>query len=246
MNPAGTAGIDIGAVTALLSGVLSFFTPCILPLIPSYLIYISGITVDNALSPTWEHRRKVLLHSVCFIFGFSTIFVILGISTSFLGNFLSRYHTYILRIGGIILIILGLFFLDIIKIKFLDRQYTVGLKQKPAGFIGSFFVGIIFSIGWTPCAGPALASILIMASITGKVSHSAYLLSLYSLGLGIPFIVSALIFDRLFLLLKKYSFISRYATKILGCLFLILGILMISPYYSRVNLWIGLLLSPGI
>jgi cytochrome c-type biogenesis protein len=245
MNPAATPGIDIGAIAAIFSGILSFFSPCVFPLIPSYLIYISGITIDDALAPTPEHRRKVLFHSLFFILGFSSIFVLMGLSTWLVGNFLSRYQAYIIRIGGIVLIILGLFFLNILKISFLDRHHVIEFKRKPIGFIGSFLVGVIFSIGWTPCVGPALASILIMASITGKASHSAYLLSLYSLGLGIPFFISALVFDRLFLFLKKYNFVARYAAVILGGFLIVLGLLMVSPYYTRVNLWIGLMLSSG-
>ena len=245
MNPAISASMNVNEIAAFISGLLSFFTPCILPLVPSYIIYVSGITVHDMSIPGAGHRKKVFFHSLCFILGFSFVFVALGISSSLIGNFLSHYQAYIIRIGGAILIVLGLFYLDILKIPFFNRQYMLELKQKPIGLFGSFIVGITFSLGWTPCVGPALSSILIVASMSGRASQGVYLLSLYSLGLAIPFIISSLLFDRLFLFLKKYGYVSRYAVRVLGILLIILGLLMVSSYYSLLNLWLGIILSPG-
>lgn len=193
-------------------------------------------------APGTGHRKRVLVHSLCFILGFSFVFVALGISSSLIGGFLSHYQTYIIRIGGAILIVLGLHYLDIFKIPFLDRQYLPQLERKPIGLFGSFIVGITFSLGWTPCAGPALSSILIVASMSGRASQGVYLLSLYSLGLAIPFLISSLLFDRLFFLLKKYSSVSRYAVRSLGILLIILGLLMVSSYYTVLNIWLGMIL----
>jgi cytochrome c-type biogenesis protein len=172
--------------------------------------------------------------------------VALGVSTSLLGGFFAEYQAYIIRLGGIILILLGLFYLDIIKISFFNRQYMMQLEQKPVGLAGSFVVGLTFSLGWTPCVGPALSSILIVASMAGKTSHGTYLLSLYSLGLAIPFVVSSLLFDKLFILLKRFGFIAQYAVKVLGALLILLGLLMVSSYYMTLNLWIGTLLPSGV
>jgi cytochrome c-type biogenesis protein len=246
MEPGGLSAMNVSGLAAFVSGLLSFFTPCILPLVPSYLIYISGITVDDVAAPTKEHRKKVFFHSLSFILGFSFVFVALGISTSLLGGFFAEYQTYIVRLGGIILVLLGLFYLDIIKISFFNRQYMMQLERKPVGLAGSFVVGLTFSLGWTPCVGPALSSILIVASMAGKASHGTYLLSLYSLGLAIPFIVSSLLFDRLFILLKRFAFIARFAVKVLGVLLIVLGLLMVSSYYNTLNLWIGTLLPSGV
>jgi len=237
--------VNISGIAAFISGLLSFFTPCILPLVPSYILYISGITVRDMSLPGPGHRKRVFFHSLCFILGFSFVFVALGVSTSLIGGFLSYYQAYIIRIGGALLIILGLFYLDILKIPFLDRQYTVELAKKPVGLFGSFMVGITFSLGWTPCAAPALSSILIIASMSGKASQGVYLLSLYSLGLAIPFIAASLLFDRLFVLLKKYSSVSRYVVKILGILLIVLGLVMVSSYYTILNMWLGMILFPG-
>jgi cytochrome c-type biogenesis protein len=162
-----------------------------------------------------------------------------------IGGFFADYQAYIIRLGGVILIILGLFYLDIIKISLFNRQYMMRLEQKPIGLAGSFVVGLTFSLGWTPCVGPALSSILIVASMTGNASHGTYLLSLYSLGLAIPFVVSSLLFDKLFILLKRYGFIARYAVRVLGVLLVLVGFLMVSSYYNTLNLWIGALLQSG-
>ncbi len=246
MEPGGLSAMNVSGLAAFMSGFLSFFTPCILPLVPSYLIYISGITVGDVAAPTKEHRRRVFFHSLSFILGFSFVFVALGVSTSLLGGFFAEYQSYIIRLGGIILILLGLFYLDIIKISFFNRQYMMQLEQKPVGLAGSFVVGLTFSLGWTPCVGPALSSILIVASMAGKTSHGTYLLSLYSLGLAIPFVVSSLLFDKLFILLKRFGFIAQYAVKVLGALLILLGLLMVSSYYMTLNLWIGTLLPSGV
>lgn len=238
--------MNVSALAAFVSGLLSFFTPCILPLVPSYLIYVSGITVSDVAAPTREHRKRVFFHSLAFILGFSFVFVALGISTSLIGGFFANYQVYIIPLGGIILIVLGLLYLDIIKISLFNRQHMMQLKQKPIGLAGSFVVGLTFSLGWTPCVGPALSSILIVASVTGDTSHGIYLLSSYSLGLAIPFIISSLLFDKLFILLKRYGFVARYAVKVLGALLILLGLLMVSSYYITLNLWIGTVLPTGI
>jgi cytochrome c-type biogenesis protein len=149
-----------------------------------------------------------------------------------------------MRIGGFILIILGLYYLDLVKIPFLNREKVFHLREKPFGLFGSFIIGITFSLGWTPCVGPALSSILIIASTTENIWEGVYLLSLYSLGLAIPFLISALIFDQLLGLLKKYNSIVRYSMKILGVLFVIIGVLFFSSLWGSVTEKIGQLLTP--
>ena len=236
---------DFTGMIAFISGLLSFFSPCILPLVPSYLIFISGITFDDYTGlQSGKYRKIVLIHSLAFIVGFSFVFVALGISSSALGRLLSSYQVYVMRIGGFILIILGLYYLDIIKMPFLNREKVFHLKEKPVGLFGSFIIGVTFSLGWTPCVGPALSSILIIASTTENIWEGIYLLGLYSLGLAIPFLISALLFDQLFGLLKKYSSIVKYSMKFLGVLFIVIGILFFSSYWGLVIGKIGQMLSP--
>jgi cytochrome c-type biogenesis protein len=235
---------DISGLLALASGFLSFFSPCILPLVPSYLIFISGITFDNYNElKTKKHRKVVLVHSVAFILGFSFIFVSLGISSSILGNFLVDHQGYIIKIGGIFLIVMGLFTLNILKIPILNQERLIRLEKKPIGIAGSFVVGATFSLGWTPCVGPALSSILIVASTTKKISEGIYLLGLYSLGLAAPFLISALLFDKLFYFLKRYGFVARYSAKIMGVLLLVMGLLLVTSYYTTLTLRLGQFLS---
>lgn len=224
---------NLTGIVSFLTGLLSFFSPCVLPLVPSYLIFISGITYDDYTGgQPGKYRKTVLIHSLAFIIGFSLVFTVLGLSSSALGRFLSVYQTYIMRLGGLILILLGLYYLNIVKVPFLDREKLIHLREKPLGLFGSFIIGTTFSLGWTPCIGPALSSILIIASTTNNIWEGVSLLGLYSLGLAIPFIAAALVFDRLFEFLKKYGSVVKYSMKILGALFVILGILLFSSRYN--------------
>ena len=235
---------DFTGIVAFISGLLSFFSPCILPLVPSYLIFISGITYDDYKKlQSMKYRKIVLIHSLAFIVGFSFVFVALGVSSSALGKLLSNYQVYVMRIGGFILIILGLYYLDMVKIPFLNREKVFHLQEKPVGLFGSFVIGVTFSLGWTPCVGPALSSILIIASTTENIWEGIYMLGLYSVGLAIPFVISALLFDQLFGLLKKYSSIVKYSMKFLGVLFIVIGILFFSSYWSLVIGRIGQLFT---
>jgi len=235
---------DFTGIVAFISGLLSFFSPCILPLVPSYLIFISGITYDDYKKlQSMKYRKIVLIHSLAFIVGFSFVFVVLGVSSSALGKLLSNYQVYVMRIGGFILIILGLYYLDMVKIPFLNREKVFHLQEKPVGLFGSFVIGVTFSLGWTPCVGPALSSILIIASTTENIWEGIYMLGLYSVGLAIPFVISALLFDQLFGLLKKYSSIVKYSMKFLGVLFIVIGILFFSSYWSLVIGKIGQLFT---
>lgn len=225
-----------GAI-ALFSGLLSFFSPCILPLVPSYLVFISGVTInsfnENELK---QHRKTVIIHSLSFIFGFAVVFILLGLTTSIIGTFLILHQVYFLRIGGLLLIILGLHSLRLFRIPFLDREMAFHLQGKPAGLVGSFIVGATFSIGWSPCVGPALSSILLLAGTSGQISQGTYLLSLYSLGLAIPFFLSAVLFDRVFSFIGRFNTALRYTTKVLGVLLVILGVLLFTNTYGEISL----------
>jgi cytochrome c-type biogenesis protein len=232
--------MDFSGLVAFASGLLSFFSPCVLPLVPSYLIFISGITYDNYMEPdSRKYRKTVLTHSMAFIFGFSFVFISFGLSSSLLGSFFSSYQAYILRIGGAVLVVMGLFYLNVIKLPFLNQEKIIHLNKKPLGFAGSFVVGITFSLGWTPCVGPALSSILIIASTTENIFQGIYLLGLYSLGLAIPFIIAALLFDRLFAFLKRFGYVVKYAIKIMGILLVIIGLLLFTNYYSVLSQRLG-------
>jgi cytochrome c-type biogenesis protein len=179
---------------ALAMGVVSFASPCILPLIPSYVSYITGISYDELVNE--ETRRKnmgiTLLHSLTFVAGFSIIFVLLGASASLAGNLLSRHLDAIRIAGGVLIIIMGIFVMDVINIPFLQRDARLQIKTRPAGFIGTLVVGMIFGAGWTPCTGPFLGSVLALAMTAETLGRGMTLLAFYSLGLGVPFVLSAI------------------------------------------------------
>jgi cytochrome c-type biogenesis protein len=231
--------MNLDGLIAFGSGLLSFFAPCVLPLVPSYLIFISGASMDHyGESASSKFNKIVLAHSVVFVLGFSFVFVLLGASSSLVGHFLSTYQAYIMKIGGMFLIVMGLFSLNVIKIPLLNQEKVIHLKEKPLGFFGSFMVGVTFSLGWTPCIGPALSSILIIASTEESVGRGVYLLSMYSLGLAVPFIISAILFHRLFGFLKKYGYVVKYTAKIMGTLLIVLGLLLVTSYFNRVVQWV--------
>ncbi|MGA2106787.1 MAG: cytochrome c biogenesis protein CcdA [Syntrophorhabdales bacterium] len=226
----------VNGLVAFAFGFLSFFAPCVLPLVPSFLIYISGCSITSCSDLSDSRvKKRVLLHALTFIIGFSFVFVSLGFSSSFLGNFFSQYAKWIMRIGGILLIAMGLNMLNLMKIGFLNQEKMVHMHQKPVGFFGSFLVGLTFSLGWTPCIGPVLASILLIASAGGSVFTGVRLLSIYSLGLAIPFFAAALMVSGLMGLMKRYGHFVRYTSFALGGLLIVLGILLVSGYWGFLN-----------
>ncbi len=228
--------MDVTAFLAFSAGVLSFFSPCVLPLVPSYLIFISGASIEKYSDlSTREHKKTLLLHALSFIVGFSLVFISLGLSSSLLGNLFSTYERWIVRIGGVILVLFGLNMLNILKIPFLNQEKMVHLKGKPIGLVGSFVIGVTFSLGWTPCIGPVLASILLIASTTSSAAQGAYLLSLYSLGLAVPFFVAALLVGHLLRFMQKYGWIMKYSSYVIGGLLIVIGVLLATGYYTRIS-----------
>ncbi len=184
---------DIGYITAFLGGVLSFLSPCVLPLIPSYVSFITGISFDDLKKIDKARIRKLtLINSSAFVLGFSTVFILLGVFSAYVGRFLSFYYDHIRIVGGIIVILLGLYVMGILKLDFLASDKRVHLHSKPKGHFGSYIVGLTFGAGWTPCIGPILGSILLIASTTGSALQGFYLLLVYSLGLAIPFVATSM------------------------------------------------------
>jgi cytochrome c-type biogenesis protein len=220
---------NVGYIGAFLGGILSFLSPCVLPLIPSYVSFITGISFEDMRTGDRAHiRRLTLLNSSAFIMGFSTVFVLLGVSSSFIGALLSYYYDYIRIIGGIIIIILGLYVMGVLKIGFLSREKKIHLHSRPAGYTGSFLVGITFAAGWTPCIGPILGSILLLASTTGSAMYGFKLLLVYSLGLAIPFLATSLAINTF---LSHFRAVQRYMRAILilsGLLLIGFGIILLT------------------
>lgn len=220
---------NIGYIGAFLGGILSFLSPCILPLIPSYVSYITGISFeDMRRSDSTLIRRLTILNSIAFVMGFSTVFILLGVSSSFIGAILSYYYDYIRIIGGIIIIILGLYVMGVLKIGFLSREKKIHLHLKPHGYAGSFIIGITFGAGWTPCIGPILGSILLIASTSGSAVYGFKLLLTYSLGLAIPFLATSLTVNTFINHLKGIQRYMRVILILSGLLLIGFGIILLT------------------
>jgi cytochrome c-type biogenesis protein len=209
-------------ISAFLGGIFSFISPCVLPLIPIYLSYISGISVEELMER--GKTLPVFLNSLFFVFGFTIVFVFYGASATFIGNLISQYKYILSKVGGIIIIIFGIHLMGLFRLKFLDYERKLNLKKGKTSYISSFIMGFAFSFGWTPCIGPILASIIVLAASKETLLKGIILLFTYSLGLGIPFILSGIFINYFF---KAFSKIKRHFRKIeviAGILLIILGI----------------------
>ena len=180
---------DVNFFVAFAAGILSFLSPCVLPLIPSYLSFVSGVSLEEMRSDQALRRvrSRVVLNSVAFIFGFSLVFVSLGASASYLGSLFFGYRNFIRLLGGLFVLLVGLYLVGLFKIPALERYLQFNLKDKPAGYLGSVLVGITFAVAWTPCVGPILGAILALAGTSGEVGRGISLLSTYAAGLALPF-----------------------------------------------------------
>jgi len=233
-----THGLSISALFfSMLMGIVSFVSPCILPLIPSYVSYITGISFDELVGPGSRRQNinTTLLHSLAFVAGFTVVFVLLGATASIIGQLMIEHLRTIRIAGGILMIVLGLFVADIIPIPFLQQDAKIHLKNRPAGFLGTFLVGIIFAAGWTPCTGPFLAAALMQAAQSETMVTGMMLLVFYSLGIGIPFILSAIaisVFLSSFKKLKDYLRAIKLAS---GVILIIMGLLLITDKWTLIT-----------
>ncbi|MHB8845386.1 MAG: cytochrome c biogenesis CcdA family protein [Nitrospirota bacterium] len=228
-------GLSITALFfSLLMGMVSFASPCILPLIPSYVSYITGISFDELVGPDSRRKniRTTVLHSLAFVAGFTLIFVLLGATASIVGQLMTEYLKPIRIAGGILMIVLGLFVSDVIPIPFLQQDAKIHLKERPAGYFGTFFVGVIFAAGWTPCTGPFLAAALMQAAQAETMMTGMVLLVFYSLGIGIPFILSALAISVFLSSFKKVKEYFRAIKIVSGVMLIIMGILLITDKWT--------------
>lgn len=220
--------LSIGFGIAFTAGLLSFLSPCVLPLIPSYVTFITGLSLDDVQ----RSRRAALVHALLFILGFSLIFIALGATATILGRVLIVYRDWITRIGGALVIVFGLYLLGAFNVGMFNRERRVHLADKPLGYLGTVLVGVAFGAGWTPCIGPILGSILAYSTSQADVREGVGLLAAYSLGLGVPFFLAAVAVERflgVFGWLKQHmALVNRLA----GILLIIVGVLMISNYFT--------------
>jgi cytochrome c-type biogenesis protein len=231
-------GESVGVAVALSAGLFSFLSPCVLPLFPSYLSFITGMSLSDLageLAP--GARRRVLLNALAFVFGFSIVFVALGASFSAAGQVLLDHRDWIRRVGGALIVVFGLYIAGVLKIGFFGRTTQWQIREKPAGYLGSLVVGITFAIGWTPCVGPILGGILSLASTTETVQRGVGLLIAYSVGLGVPFIVSALALQSFLRFFKRYRPFIPVVERAAGVVMIAVGVLVLTNYYVVLNAW---------
>ena len=231
-------GQPLGVVVAFTAGLFSFLSPCVLPLFPSYLSFVTGMSVsDLSAELTAGARRRVMLHAMAFVVGFSLIFIALGASFSTASAFLLEYRTWIRRIGGLLIIVFGLYITGLLRIGILGRTQQLQLCEKPAGYIGSFIVGLTFAIGWTPCVGPILGAILSLAGTAETVGRGVGLLGAYSAGLGVPFLLSALALGAFLKFFKRYRPFVPVVERVAGVVLVVVGVLVFTDYYLILNSW---------
>jgi cytochrome c-type biogenesis protein len=214
--------------TAFVAGLLSFFSPCILPLIPAYFTFITGFTLDELTNAGTSIRNKVILSTLAYVMGFSVVFILLGASASFLGNVIQAYSDYIRIAGGILIILLGIHLTGLFRFGVLDFEKRIHLNKKPVHILGSFFVGMAFGAGWSPCIGPLLGSILVIAGNQETVLEGMLLLSTYSAGLAIPFIIFSIFINFILIILNKARKVLKYINMAAGILLILMGIALIT------------------
>jgi len=219
---------------AFVAGLLSFLSPCVLPLIPSYVGFLTGLTLEEL-----EVRRgTAVAHALWFVAGFSLIFIALGATASALGVLLLRSQVWIGRIGGVGVILFGLYLLGVLRPALLMRERKVQLARKPLGYLGSAFVGITFGAAWTPCIGPILGAILTLAAAQASVGHGAALLTAYSAGLALPFVVTALALDRFLAWFQRFRPYLLWVERTAGTLLILLGLLLVTDRFTLLAGWL--------
>ena len=221
-------------VGAFAAGVLSFLSPCVLPLMPSYISFITGISFEG-LQDAGDRKRiqfLTLVNSLLFILGFSCVFIALGASSSALGRLFSSFQDWIRIVGGVLMILFGLFVVGFFQLPFLVKERGLHLSGKPAGYLGSFVVGMAFAAAWTPCIGPILGTILVYAGTKGSVAYGVELLALYSLGLAIPFLFASLAFNTFLSYSKRIRKYMRWIILASGLLLMMFGILLLTNKIS--------------
>jgi len=224
---------NVSFIMAFTAGIFTFLSPCLLPLIPAYISYLTGVSFQEiSQEPTKERKRQIKLvtaqHALSFIIGFTIIFVILGTGVTFLGKLFLQHQPILKRIGGAFIIFFGLAIIGVIKIPFLQKEKKFSYRKGKVSIFGSMLVGATFAAAWTPCVGPILGSILVYASSTASIKTGIKLLIVFSLGLGVPFFLSALLINSFLVYVKKMEKYIRWITIAAGTIFIIFGILLLT------------------
>ena len=230
---------DVSIPAALLAGLISFLSPCVLPLVPPYLVYLSGLSLERLADqePEPAVRRETVIGALLFVLGFTTVFVALGASASAIGGLIRSYSDILAKIAGVAIIVMGLHFLGVFRIGFLMQEKRLAVA-KPVGLWGAYAMGLAFAFGWTPCIGPILATILAVAASEATVAKGAGLLAVYSLGLGIPFLLAAFAIEPFAAFLARFRSHLGTVEKIMGALLVLTGIGFLTGFITRASFWL--------
>jgi len=221
---------------AFIAGLLSFFSPCILPLVPAYFTFITGFSLEELTGGDPRRtRQKVVMSTIFYVLGFSLVFILMGASASLLGGLFSQSKDVIRIVGGVIILLLGLHISGLVRLPFLDVEKRFHFDRKPLHALGTFLVGMAFGAGWSPCIGPLLGGILIMAGSQATITRGVLLLAVYSAGLAIPFLVISVFISSILSFLRRASKALKYVNAAAGALLVVIGALLIA---NKLNLFI--------
>ena len=225
-----------GLIVAFIAGLISFLSPCVLPIVPPYIAYMSGVALTEIQNR--KGRQKIILTALFFVLGLSTVFIFLGFSASAIGAIFFEYQTLLNTIAGLIIMLFGLHFLGIYRLQFLDREARFEVDNFQGTVFGSYVLGLAFAFGWTPCIGPQLGAILSLAASHGSIVKGTVLLAFYAMGLGIPFLIVAIFINRLEGFLKFFKQYFKIIERIMGLLLWTVGLLMLTGGFSSISFWL--------
>ncbi len=226
------ASENITYAVAFAAGFLTFLSPCLLPVIPSFIAYIAGVSFGDLKEPGMKSsvRRKTITHALLFIAGFSLVFILLGLTATFIGKALFQYQKFIRIAGGALIIVFGLYLTGLLKFDFLGREAKIRVKSQGASYLGSFIVGVTFAAAWTPCAGPILGTILLLAGTKTSIAEGAKLLSAYSMGIALPFFLTALLINTFIEHFNRIKKVMGTINIVSGVFLVVVGILIMTNY----------------
>lgn len=222
---------------ALIAGIISFLSPCVLPIVPPYLAYMSGVSI-NDMSSERDARRRATIAAIFFVLGLSTVFLILGFTASAFGAFFLRNQVLFAQISGVVIIVFGLHFLRIFRIPFLDQEARMDAGDKGGSSFGAYVLGLAFAFGWTPCIGPQLGAILSLAASEASVTRGTFLLGVYALGLGIPFLLAAMFMTRAMGVMNRLKRHMKTIERVMGVLLIVVGVAMLTGAFTTFSFWL--------
>lgn len=226
--------VAVGPLVAFAGGLLSFLSPCVLPLVPSYIGFLSGMTLEEMAG----RRHRAVAHALLFIVGFSLVFIALGAGATALGSSLRFHKALLARIGGVLIIVFGLYTIGVLRLAWFDRERRLHLDRKPVGFLGSALVGMAFAAGWTPCIGPILGGILTLAGNSGDVRRGIGLLAAYSAGLAVPFLIAAAALDAFRSWVQRFRWWLPWVQRVSGAILIFVGVLLVTGAFTRLAAWL--------